>query len=171
MLVREESCMQESTFLDKNMEFIEKIKKIPVLEPFNDEELERLIEMSKIRRYRPGECIVKEGQLDTWLYFLMYGQVRIVKNGKDVAILKRRGDIFGEMGAIDSGRRSASAFAIQDTVCLATDIFYIEKLTGTEKLAFGYVLYRLIAEILASRLRQTTEALIRAKGRLNLKFW
>ncbi len=163
--------MQESTFLDKNMEFIEKIKKIPVLEPFNDEELERLIEMSKIRRYRPGECIVKEGQLDTWLYFLMYGQVRIVKNGKDVAILKRRGDIFGEMGAIDSGRRSASAFAIQDTVCLATDIFYIEKLTGTEKLAFGYVLYRLIAEILASRLRQTTEALIRAKGRLNLKFW
>ncbi len=163
--------MQESPFLDRNMEFIENIKKIPVLEPFNDEELERLIEMSKIKRYRPGECIVKEGQSDTWLYFLMYGQVRIVKNGKDVAILKRRGDIFGEMGAIDSGRRSASAFAIQDTVCLATDIFYIEKLTGNEKLAFGYVLYRLIAEILARRLRQTTEALIKAKGRLNLKFW
>ncbi len=163
--------MQESTFLDRNIEFIENIKKIPVLEPFNDEELERLIEMSKIRRYRPGECIVKEGQSDTWLYFLMYGQVRIVKNGKDVAILKRRGDIFGEMGAIDSGRRSASAYAIQDTVCLATDIFYIEKLTGNEKIAFGYVLYRLIAEILARRLRQTTDALIRAKGRLNLKFW
>ena len=50
-------------------------------------------------------------------------------------------------------------------------MFYIEKLTGNDKIAFGYVLYRLLAEILSRRLRQTTEALIQAKGRLNLKFW
>ena len=75
------------------------------------------------------------------------------------------------MGALDSSRRSASAHALTDTVCLATDIFYIEKLTGNDKLAFGYVLYRLLAEILSRRLRQTTEALMRAKGRINLKFW
>ena len=33
------------------------------------------------------------------------------------------------------------------------------------------VLYRLLAEILARRLRQTTAALIEAKSRLNFKFW
>ena len=163
--------MQETSFLENNPAMIENVKKIPVLEPFEEQELIKLLEMSKIRKYKAGECIVQEGRSDTWLYFLMYGQVRISKSGKEVAVLERKGDVFGEMGALDSSRRSASAFAHTDTVCLATDMFYLEKLTGNEKIAFGYVLYRLLAEILSRRLRETTEALIQAKGRINLKFW
>jgi CRP/FNR family cyclic AMP-dependent transcriptional regulator len=150
---------------------LESLKSIDVLEPFEDQELYRLLEMSKIRKYKAGECIVQQGRSDTWLYFLMFGRVEISKNGKKVTELSRKGEIFGEMGALDSSRRSASAHALTDTVCLATDMFYIEKLTGNDKIAFGYVLYRLLAEILSRRLRETTEALIAAKGRINLKFW
>jgi CRP/FNR family cyclic AMP-dependent transcriptional regulator len=163
--------MQESTFLDNNSSMVENLKNIPVLESFEQQELSRLLEMSKIRKYKPGECIVQEGRSDTWLYFLMYGKVRISKGGKEVTVLSKKGEVFGEMGAMDSSRRSASAHAITDAVCLATDIFYLENLTGNEKLAFGYVFYRLMSEILARRLRHTTEALIQAKGRINLKFW
>ncbi len=163
--------MKETTFLEKNESMLESLKNIEVLEPFEDQELYRLLEMSKIRKYKAGECIVQEGRSDTWLYFLMFGRVKITKNGKEVTELSHKGEIFGEMGALDSSRRSASAHALTDTVCLATDMFYIEKLTGSDKIAFGYVLYRLLAEILSRRLRQTTEALIQAKGRINLKFW
>jgi len=163
--------MQETTFLDNNETMMENLKNIPVLEKFDDQELNRLLEMSKIRKYKAGECIVEEGLSDTWLYFLMYGRIKITKQGKEIAVLSRRGEVFGEMGALDSSRRSASAHAATDTVCLATDIFYLEKLTGNEKLAFGYVFYRLMSEILSRRLRQTTEAFIQAKGRINLKFW
>lgn len=163
--------MKETSFLEKNESMLQNLKSIDVLEPFEDQELLRLLEMSKIRKYRAGECIVQEGKSDTWLYILMLGRVQITKGGKEVVVLKRKGEIFGEMGALDSSRRSASAFAATDTVCLATDMFYIEKLTGNDKIAFGYVLYRLLAEILSRRLRQTTEALIQAKGRINLKFW
>lgn len=163
--------MLESTFLDNSTSMVENLKTIPVLESFEQQELNRLLEMSKIRKYKPGECIVEEGRSDTWLYFLMYGKVRISKGGKEVAVLSRKGEVFGEMGAMDSSRRSASAYAVTDAVCLATDIFYLEKLTGSEKLAFGYVFYRLMSEILARRLRRTTEALVQAKGRINLKFW
>ncbi|WP_054029812.1 Crp/Fnr family transcriptional regulator [Desulfatitalea tepidiphila] len=163
--------MQETTFLENNETMMENLKNIPVLEKFDDQELNRLLEMSKIRKYKAGECIVEEGLSDTWLYFLMYGRIKITKQGKEIALLSRRGEVFGEMGALDSSRRSASAHAVTDTVCLATDIFYLEKLTGNEKLAFGYVFYRLMSEILSRRLRQTTEAFIQAKGRINLKFW
>ena len=163
--------MKETTFLEKNASMLESLKNIDVLEPFEDQELYRLLEMSKIRKYKAGECIVEEGRSDTWLYFLMFGRVTISKDGKEVTVLNRKGEIFGEMGALDSSRRSASAHAATDTVCLATDMFYIEKLTGNDKIAFGYVLYRLLAEILSRRLRQTTAALIQAKGRINLKFW
>lgn len=163
--------MKETTFLENNASMLESLKSIDVLEPFEDQELYRLLEMSKIRKYKSGECIVQQGRSDTWLYFLMFGRVEISKNGKKVTELSRKGEIFGEMGALDSSRRSASAHALTDTVCLATDMFYIEKLTGNDKIAFGYVLYRLLAEILSRRLRETTEALIAAKGRINLKFW
>lgn len=163
--------MQETTFLENNSSIVENLKKMPVLASFEDQELNRLLEMSKIRKYKPGECIVEEGRSDTWLYFLMYGKVRISKGGKELAVLTHKGEVFGEMGALDSSRRSASAHALTDSVCLATDIFYLEKLTGNEKLAFGYVFYRLVSEILSRRLRQTTEALIKAQGRINLKFW
>ncbi len=163
--------MRESSFLDDNTTMMDSLKTIPVLEPFEDQELKKLLEMSKIRKYRAGECIVEEGRSDTWMYFLMYGQIKISKRGKEVTVLNRKGEIFGEMGAMDSSRRSASAHAVTDAVCLATDIFYLEKLTGNEKLAFGYVFYRLMAEILSHRLRQTTDALVQAKGRINLKFW
>lgn len=164
--------MQETSFLDsKDPAMLDNLKNLPVLEPFDDQELLKLLEMSKIRKFRPGECIVQEGRSDTWVYFLMYGQVRITKKDKEVTVLSDKGEVFGEMGAIDSSRRSASAHAVTDVVCLATDIFYLEKLSGNEKLAFGYVFYRLMTEILSRRLRQTTEALIQAKGRINLKFW
>lgn len=150
---------------------LDNLRSLDILEPFEDQELNNLLEMSKIRKYRAGERIVEEGRSDTWLYFLMLGRVQITKKGKEVAILSKKGEIFGEMGAMDSSRRSASAHAVTDTVCLATDIFYIEKLTGDDKVAFGYVLYRLLADILSRRLRRTTEALIQSKGKLNLKFW
>ena len=163
--------MQETTFLDNNETMMENLKNIPVLEQFDDQDLNKLLEMSKIRKYKAGECIVQEGRSDTWLYFLMYGRIKISKQGKEVVELAHKGEVFGEMGALDSSRRSASAHAVTDTVCLATDIFYLEKLSGNEKLAFGYVFYRLMSEILSRRLRQTTEELIKAKGRINLKFW
>jgi len=163
--------MKETSFLDNNESMLENLRNIDVLEPFEDQELQNLLEMSKVRKYRAGEVIVEEGRMDTWLYFLMFGRVKISKKGKEVVVLSRKGEVFGEMGAMDSSRRSASAHAVTDTVCLATDMFYIEKLSGSAKVAFGYVLYRLLAEILSRRLRQTTEALIQAKSKLNLKFW
>ncbi|MGD8833963.1 MAG: cyclic nucleotide-binding domain-containing protein [Desulfobacteraceae bacterium] len=163
--------MKETIFLENNSSMLANLQSIDVLEPFEEQELLKLLEMSKVRKYRPKELIVEEGSSDTWLYFLILGKVKISKNGKEVAFLNKKGDVFGEMGALDSSRRSASAYAVTDTVCLATDLFYIEKLSGNEKVAFGYVLYRLLAEILSRRLRTTTQALIQAKGKVNLKFW
>jgi CRP-like cAMP-binding protein len=93
-----------------------------------------------------------------------------MKDNKPVIQLQRRGDVFGEMGAIECAPRSASAVAFGETVCLATDIYYIEQLTGNDKLAFGYVIYRVFSGILADRLRTTTEELLELKGR-SIKIW
>lgn len=163
--------MLETNFLNQNTAMLDNIRNIPALNSFEDQSLNTLLEMSKIRKYAPGECIMHEGQSDTYLYFLIKGQIRITKMGKEVALLSSKGKIFGEMGALDSSRRSATAHAVTDVVCLATDTFYLEKLSSNDRITFGYLFYRMMAEILSQRLRQTTEEMIKHKGRINLKFW
>ena len=116
-----------------------------------------------IRKYEPGELILEEGQYDNWVYFLVSGKVRIAKQGKDLSVLNRKGDIFGEMGVIDGSARSASVYAVDETVCLATDASYVDRLSGNDRVTFCCILYQVFAEILASRLRLTSEELVRAR--------
>lgn len=162
--------MKETDFLAENERVLNDIKKFEIFEPFHEDELRHLLSMSKIRQYKPGETIFEQGSADTWLYFLIYGKVRLIKDGKPVVLIERRGDVFGEMGAIECAPRSASAVAHGKTVCLATDIYYIEQLSGSDKLAFGYVSYRVFASVLASRLRSTTSELLAFKGR-SIQIW
>lgn len=162
--------MQETDFLKGNQRVLNDIRKFEIFEPFQDDELKHLMDMSKIRKYNAGEKIFEQGSSDTWLYFLVYGKVRLMKDNQSVALLQRRGDVFGEMGAIECAPRSAAAVAVGETVCLATDIYYIEQLTGTDKLAFGYVIFRVFSGVLAERLRITTDELMQFKGR-SIKIW
>lgn len=162
--------MQETDFLKGNQRVLKDIQKFEIFEPFQEDELQHLMSMSKIRKYNAGEKIFSQGSSDTWLYFLVYGKVRLMKDDKPVAMLQRRGDVFGEMGALECAPRSATAVAVGETVCLSTDIYYIEQLTSTDKLAFGYVIFRVFAGVLADRLRKTTEQLMEYKGK-SIKIW
>jgi CRP/FNR family cyclic AMP-dependent transcriptional regulator len=159
------AAMQETSFLKENQRVFNDVRKFEIFEPFQDEELRHLIAMSKIRKYKSGETIFEQGSADTWLYFLIYGKVKLLKDDKQVVLLQQRGDVFGEMGAIECAPRSASAIAEGETVCLAADIYYIEQLSGVDKLAFGYITYRVLSSILAARLRSTTKNLMELKGR------
>jgi CRP-like cAMP-binding protein len=78
------------------------------------------------------------------------GKVCIVKNDKEIRVIYRSGDIFGEMGIIDGSARSASVYAIDETLCLSTDVSYIDRLSGNNKTAMAYILYKVFAEFLAS---------------------
>lgn len=155
--------MIESDYLEDSEKFIQKLRQIPSLAPFDEDGLKGLLTLSKIRQYEPGEYILEEGSYDSWIYFLVSGKVQVSKKGKDLSVLNRTGDIFGEMGIIDGSVRSASVRTIEKTVCLATDASYIDRLTGEDKFAFCYILFRVFAEILANRLRITSEELVKTK--------
>ena len=163
--------MKETDYLLGNEKIIDDLKKMPIFAPFTQGVLQTLLNMSKLRTYRPGEEIIQEGNVDPWVYFLIYGKVRIVKKKKSITIMRRRGDVFGEMRFIDSSPRSASAIAEEDVACIAVDTEYVEQLAGDDKIAFGYILYRVFSEILSERLRAVTRELIEIKGKDTQAFW
>ncbi len=163
--------MKQSDYLKDNLRVISDLKKLPVFEPLSENDLQHLLLMSKLRLYKSGEAIIEEGSVDFWMYFLISGKVKITKKNKEISLIKRKGDVFGEMRFIDSSPRFASAYAEGDTVCLAVDTEHIDQLAGDDKVTFGYILYRIISEILAERLRQATKELMDYKGKSNIKFW
>ncbi len=155
--------MIESDYLGDNKGFLEKLRQIPTLEAFPEEELKGVLRLSKIVKYDDGERIIEEGHEDKRIFFLVSGGVKVIKHGEVLSTLRRTGDVFGEMGIIDGSPRSASVCAKGETVCLVADASQIDQLSGNDRLAFSYVLYRIFAEILANRLRVTSEELIAAR--------
>lgn len=160
--------MIESDYLENNDEIIRKMRKMPELEIFSEQDLQGLMKLSKIRKYKPGEVILEEGCYDCWIYYLISGKVKVIKDNEQIRILQRTGDIFGEMGVIDGSARSASVITIKQTVCLAIDTSYVDRLSGDSKITFGYILFKLFSEILANRLRLTTDELIKTKEKLTM---
>ena len=155
-----------SEYLNGNKELIQKIRKIPTLDFFEDKDLEGLLKLSRVIKYEPGEVILKEGQQDNWIYFILSGKVGVQKEGETIGVLKRQGDIFGEMSIIDDSPRSATIIAIEETACLAIDASYADRLSGNDKVAFNCILYQAISQVLAGRLRIADEELVKSKDEI-----
>lgn len=162
--------MIESKYLKQNIENIQRLLSISALKHFETRNLSKLLRLSKIRQYEDGETIITEGDYDPWLYFLLSGRIRVAKEGVTISTLDKQGEIFGEMRIIDERSRSASVYAVGQTVCLAVDTSAHDRIADDgdkdEKLDFLLLLYRIFAEYMTARLRLTNEELIKAKKAL-----
>ncbi len=162
--------MIESKYLKENLEKIQKLMTNQALKNFETRSLGKLLRLSKVRQYEDGERVIQEGALDPWLYFLLSGKIRISKENLDIGTIDRQGEIFGEMRIIDSLSRSASVYAVGQTICLAVDTSAKDRLSSEdsvdERLDFLLLLYRIFAEYMSIRLRLTNDELIKAKKRV-----
>lgn len=161
--------MNENEFANDNITTIQHLKTIPALEGFNEQDLQTFLRFSEIKSYQENEIIIEENSLDDRVFYLINGKAKVVKNGKELIILRRTGDVFGEIGVVTGIARSASVFASGPTTVLIIRTGQIDTLDEKNRLSFKYMLYRGFAEILANRLKRTTEELMQARTELSLK--
>ncbi len=161
--------MIESKYLKDNVQNIQRLMAIPGLKDFETRNLAKLLRLSKIREYEDGELIIREGEEDPWLYFLLSGRIKIKKNNVEIATIDKVGEIFGEMRIVDFQNRSASVYADGRTICLGVDTSAKGRLTTESveerdaRLDFLLLLYRIFAEYMSIRLRATNDELVKAK--------
>ena len=162
--------MLESRYLKDNIENLQKLLGISALKNFETKSLQKLLRLSRIREYEDGEVIIREGDLDPWLYFLLSGKIRVSKDNLEINTIDKKGEIFGEMRIIDFMQRSASVVAVGKTICLAVDTSAKNRISAQdpedEKLDFLLLLYKIFAEYMSIRLRVTNEELITAKKKI-----
>lgn len=140
------------------MEMLKTLKSMDFFRVFSEEDLQEVTrfcqECSWIEEWREGERIIQEAEQDFRVFFLLKGKVVVNKEGKTVAEFSRRGDLFGEMSALDRSARSASVEAGPDCQTLVLDIALLE-----ERLPKLFCKFKTeFQRITVLRLRQTTAA-------------
>jgi len=161
--------MRETDYLKENRKALDLLKRIERFSAFDDQELGAFLEVGKLKEYDAGETIIKKGEVDHWVYFLVSGEVKIVKGEKTFAVLKGGGELFGEMGVIDGSPRSASVWALTKTLVLGLDCASIDVTRKESTAVFRYTVFRLFAESLAERLRQTNDEMVQIQKELKEK--
>ena len=116
----------------------------------------KLLQVCQVRKYKAGEMIFREGEVARDMHLIIAGAVKICRGptpDKSITIhVLKRGDIFGEMGIIDGGPRSASAIA--ETDCQTLVLHQVSLLRCDANTAGK--LYRNLAHILSAKLRVTS---------------
>jgi CRP/FNR family cyclic AMP-dependent transcriptional regulator len=152
--------MIDTDFLKSNDEIINQLMRIPALNSMDDEDLKELMAASQTKDFNTGDTIFEEGSMGKLIFYLVSGKVRITKNGHVLMTLQRTGDVFGEMGPIGGKTLSASVKALSDVNCIEIDLSAIDSKNKSDTHMFRYLIFRGFAEILAARLRYTTEQLL-----------
>ena len=71
----------------------------------------------KLRLFRTGTVLCCEDERSFDVYILLQGSIRITRNQEELAIENRVGSIMGEVAALVGKPRTATLFAVEDTVC------------------------------------------------------
>ena len=153
---------------------VEIIKETFIFNNLDEQEVADILKITKEKRFPKGETIMTEGEEGDSMYIVADGDVEVSKTltmkagegnfTKGEKILKRfkAEDIvvFGEIAVIDRENRSASVVTATD--CVLLEIKREDLLDLIEnRPQMGIKILKRIAELLASRLRHSSQDVIR----------
>jgi CRP/FNR family transcriptional regulator, cyclic AMP receptor protein len=111
-------------------------------------QFELLLQASRIVSYGPGEVVLKRGDNDQWLYFLLKGRLAVYVDNpltNELINYVTPGEVFGDLSLLVGKPRTATVIAdpaVRESMVLATDssifgdINSVRPITVNTKLAF-----------------------------------
>lgn len=103
-----------------------------------------LMSHSRIIEYRPGEVLLEKGQTDSWLYFLLKGQLIVSvggKPGEDKQVnYITPGEVFGDLAVLLNHQRTATVRADPNSrrvLVFGTDFRVFGQLRDTHQISLA----------------------------------
>ena len=137
---------------------IRHLQRVPLFSGFNEDELRRVAELSRIVEAPVGTVITQIGEPGDSFFVIIDGMVE-VRTPVGAGSQLQPGDFFGEMSLLDGEPRSATIVAATDLRLLIVDRFHFWRLLDETP-----DLIRRILTILSRRVRrleQTVHAILR----------
>jgi CRP-like cAMP-binding protein len=135
---------------------------IPMLKGLRPAQARIVVLMGEIRKFAPGDWIVRQGELGDSMYVIINGDADVwVGQGDDrrkVAVMKR-GDVFGEMALVRHAERSADVVAAADVEVLSVDQRFLTRIQRRYPRIASKVFLNL-TRILSDRLERMTNQVV-----------
>ncbi|MGZ3723347.1 MAG: cyclic nucleotide-binding domain-containing protein [Bdellovibrionales bacterium] len=138
-------------------EVIALFKGFPLLEGFPEHLVTELANASEIINVPINSQILKQGQINDHLYFLIDGEVGVYVDGGRVSKMQRRGDLLGEMSVISSKSVGATLLSESPVTLVRVDSKIFLAMKGPERDLYLSILYRIYATVLAEKLSTTNQ--------------
>ena len=134
-----------------DVDLIESVARLALFADLDREQLEAVLPSMAERSFGEGEWVVRRGETDVGLYVIVDGDVGVVLDGHELAVLKK-GSFFGEISALLGEPAVADVVARSPLRCLYLDDAHVEPFL----LEHPVVMLRML-QAEARRLRTTDE--------------
>ncbi|MEK6553917.1 MAG: cyclic nucleotide-binding domain-containing protein, partial [Bdellovibrionota bacterium] len=124
---------------------------------FPDILLQQLRQVTSVVNFDPEDKILTQGELNSNLYFLVLGTVKVFVDDGLVATMARKGDLLGEMSVITKKPAGATIVAQTPVQLIKVDTEAFKKITGRNTDQFDHILYRIYSMILTDKLNITNQ--------------
>lgn len=152
------SMEDQSKYLESNIDFEQLTKLVPFMTGLPEDSLHKIVDHFVILSHPANQIILLENDWGGSVYFILEGWVKIRTynlDGKEVTLnIIGKGEIFGEMAALDKMPRSTDAITLTSTTIGRIPAQDFVDLMAVEPLA-GFRL----AQLMAKRLRQVNRRL------------
>jgi hypothetical protein len=124
-----------------------KLRSLPFFREFRDAELWEVLRAAVWEQHARDENLLLEGEIGQAFFIIVGGQVKVVKDGKLLNVLKE-GDCFGEMAYLsgDRARRSASIISVSEVQLLKIQSTQLDALSEGCQLRFNREFLRTLIE-------------------------
>jgi CRP-like cAMP-binding protein len=143
-----------------SQDFPPQVLGVPFFSTLQSRILSELIRFCTIIECEAGECVIKQGDEDQSLIFLLNGEVQIEKDGELVAGAWKKGELLGELSHLRGTSRSATLIAQGSVQCLKVESEFLDHLPESEQHAYHAALYRHLARVLADRLDTSSRRIV-----------
>ena len=124
-----------------------KLRSLPFFREFRDAELWEVLRGAVWENHARDQNLLLEGEIGQAFFIIVSGQVKVVKDGKLLNVLKE-GDCFGEMAYLsgDRARRSASIISVSEVQLLKIQATHLDSLSDGCQLRFNREFLRTLIE-------------------------
>lgn len=152
--------LEKYSFEISSAEKFNSLRKLEFFRDFRDSELWEVLRGAMWENHGREENLLLEGDVGHAFFIIVAGQVKVMKDGKLLNVLKE-GDCFGEMAYLSGNRarRTASIIAVSEVQLLKIQDVQLEQLSDACQLRFNRVFLKTLIE----RLAWTSDVLAQVK--------
>ena len=123
-------------------------------------ELRKLLDEAHFVAFEAGQVVLREGASCDGIFILVQGKLEVLKERKAVGEIGQPGEVFGELGMLGDGHRTATVRAVTDAKCLKTGAGLHRRLNARENVLFAQAMQHALAQIMLARMNTVNSEVV-----------